>query len=299
MINEYSPRLWDILCCPTCNIPLESCDDGAKCTPCNSIYRYIESGALDLRLSRPKTVQLVFEVGTSFATDDIDFSPVKNLSPEVDFSGIKRPHNVSEMFLSYFPRAHRPDSMMLDLGCGSALMGEVAACAGYEYVALDLNSSQAHLLGDAQALPFRDNSFDLVWSNAVVQYLPSPFMAIREIQRILKPQGKFIGTVGFLEAWDGASCYMFTRSGILNWLQYGGLKVSRIAPDKWWTGPVAISRMGLFPRMPDALCRALVQHLDILSKVWWRAASLRGKSVSEADRLARVTGSYQFYAIKA
>jgi len=46
--------------------------------------------------------------------------------------------------------------------------------------------------GDAETLPFEDNSFDLVYSNGVIHHTPNTSQVIKEIFRVLKPQGKII-----------------------------------------------------------------------------------------------------------
>ncbi len=46
-----------------------------------------------------------------------------------------------------------------------------------------------HLLGNPLALPFRDNSLDLVHSNATINHLVDPVGFAREIHRVLKPGG--------------------------------------------------------------------------------------------------------------
>jgi glycosyltransferase involved in cell wall biosynthesis/ubiquinone/menaquinone biosynthesis C-methylase UbiE len=45
---------------------------------------------------------------------------------------------------------------------------------------------------DAEALPFPDNSFDVVYSNGVLHHTPNTAAVVREIKRVLKPGGKAI-----------------------------------------------------------------------------------------------------------
>jgi ubiquinone/menaquinone biosynthesis C-methylase UbiE len=44
-------------------------------------------------------------------------------------------------------------------------------------------------VGDAEALPFADNSFDLVFSYGVLHHTPDTAQAIREVHRVLRPGG--------------------------------------------------------------------------------------------------------------
>ena len=44
-------------------------------------------------------------------------------------------------------------------------------------------------------MPFKDASFDCVFSYAVLEHLHNPFIAAREVLRVLKPGGWYIGTV--------------------------------------------------------------------------------------------------------
>ncbi len=46
---------------------------------------------------------------------------------------------------------------------------------------------------DAESLPFEDNSFDIVYSWGVIHHSEKPEEIIKEITRVLKPGGEFIG----------------------------------------------------------------------------------------------------------
>jgi ubiquinone/menaquinone biosynthesis C-methylase UbiE len=46
--------------------------------------------------------------------------------------------------------------------------------------------------GDAENLPFNDNSFDLVYSNGVIHHTPKTSQVVKEIYRVLKPGGRCI-----------------------------------------------------------------------------------------------------------
>lgn len=284
---------------PLTGAPLRLVDNGLRAEGDPHEYRWTEGGQLDLRLPQPKTVRLDFELGRPPDLDGVEIKVLcRNQAPEVDFASIDHPGNINRDTLSYFPRAAGVGSLALDLGCGPADYRELFEYAGFVYVGADISHPQAPILADAQALPFLDDSFEFVWSGAMMQYVPFAFPTIREVARVLRPGGRFIGTIGFLEAFDGNSFQMYTSSGVLNLLRYGGLEVQVLAPDHWWTGLTAITSMGLFPRIPHRGSRVVVAPLEWASKLWWRLAALKNPEYSEAARLTRVTGDFLFVAVK-
>lgn len=100
---------------------------------------------------------------------------------------------------------------ILDIGCGCGLDSFIAAMlAGPEgrVVGLDITremlawarSAQAaagvanlsFYEGSAEALPFEDESFDVVLSNGVLNLVPDKDIALREIARVLNPGGNMV-----------------------------------------------------------------------------------------------------------
>lgn len=97
---------------------------------------------------------------------------------------------------------------VLDLGCGGGLATACLAQRGAWVVGLDLSPTSlrvAHcqtqarydpepvfLEGRAEALPFADASFDVVWCTDVLEHLADLPAAIAPIARVLKPGGLFL-----------------------------------------------------------------------------------------------------------
>ncbi len=94
---------------------------------------------------------------------------------------------------------------ILDLGCGTGMFLEELAGRGKLVVGVDssvkmLSIAQKRTGGaslvcaDADHLPFEDRSFDVVVSVTLLQNVPEPVATMKEIARVLKPEGVAIVT---------------------------------------------------------------------------------------------------------
>lgn len=105
-----------------------------------------------------------------------------------------------------------PGRRVLDLGCGSGRHAFAAWRSQASVVALDTSledltgvagmlgamcevgelaevPSGGVLAGDAYALPFADDSFDVVIASEVLEHLEEDTLAMRELHRVLRPDG--------------------------------------------------------------------------------------------------------------
>jgi SAM-dependent methyltransferase len=97
---------------------------------------------------------------------------------------------------------------LLDAGCGAGMAMRLAADLGAEVAGIDASAGLleiardrlpgAHLeRGDLEALPFEDDSFDVVTGFNSFQFAADPVAALLEAHRVTKPGGKvFIMTWG-------------------------------------------------------------------------------------------------------
>ncbi|MBD2384121.1 methyltransferase domain-containing protein [Cylindrospermum sp. FACHB-282] len=75
---------------------------------------------------------------------------------------------------------------------GITLSPVQAARATERAIAANLNDRSQFLVANAQAMPFADNSFDLVWSLESGEHMPDKAKFMQECYRVLKPGGTLI-----------------------------------------------------------------------------------------------------------
>jgi hypothetical protein len=100
---------------------------------------------------------------------------------------------------------------VLDAGAGfrKRPVKNVVAVEIYDYPSTDV-------LAVGESLPFKDNVFDAVLSLAVLEHVRNPFICSKELVRVLKPGGKILTIVPFLQAEHGYPSHFFnaTRFGL-------------------------------------------------------------------------------------
>jgi len=118
--------------------------------------------------------------------------------------------NVSKSFVSVVKRWEMTDAKVLDVGTGTGLLaiGLAKGIPGVEVIGLDLSDVVLELArdnvqksegllrvsfekGDAEDMPFEDDTFDLVISSNTLHLIKSPIKMFNEIHRVLKPMGRF------------------------------------------------------------------------------------------------------------
>lgn len=98
--------------------------------------------------------------------------------------------------------------LVLDAGCGAGHTSFAVAPHSQQVTAFDLTAGMlAQVMrqsiekgldniqtrqGDVEAMPFEDNQFHIVVSRYSAHHWPHPQQALREIRRVLKPDGRFI-----------------------------------------------------------------------------------------------------------
>jgi SAM-dependent methyltransferase len=270
------------------------------CAACSRSYADTAFGQLDLRPRGPKSISITLALADEGALPGDEWPPLgPKAEPEVAFSPNDIPFHLSSELLSWFPRASGPEALALDLGCGTAPHRGVCERAGYTHVGVDYEGDAAAVLADAHCLPFEDQSFDFVLSIAVLEHVRYPFVFMREVARVLRPGGTFIGTVAFLEPFHARSYYHHTHLGLIHCLVHAPLECVALGPVRSWPALRALGEMALFPPLPPPLTRILVSPLQAMHRLWWGVAGLVRPRATDARRRTWTAGAFEFVARKA
>jgi SAM-dependent methyltransferase len=286
------PDWLTILACPACGGSLSE----LRCEQCGVEYPRTAAGQPDLRLQTPKRVSVAFSVGEGLdGTERVDWQPLRLQARQaVDFAGSSVPNHLSPELLSYFPKASAVGARVLDLGCGTALHRAICERGGFSYVGLDYDNPQAPLLGDAHALPFRDESFELIISIAVLEHIRHPAVMLGEAFRVLRPGGKLIGSVSFQEPFHEISYQHHSHMAVWSALRQAGFEIEHVAPG--WDGLTAQTRMALLPGWPAPLVSLATAPLRLLHRVWWRVLGQMRPGWEELRRRQIAAGAFTFIA---
>lgn len=234
------PWYGGILSCPDCGCRLSTASEGWICGGCGRKADR-QSAPVDLLPRRPRAfiAELPRQVDVASLIAALDLAP-----PEITYSGPTGSRDSRALF-SVLPRDLLAGGTFLDLGCGPRDQAVPAAHCGFRYVGVDLFSAAADIRADAHALPFQDQSFDVVFSYAVLEHLHNPFIAWSEVRRVLKPGGVVVGTVSQGEPFHN-SFFHHTPWGVVAVAAASGFRVERLWPSTDTLG--ALATMGHYSR---------------------------------------------------
>lgn len=144
-------------------------------------------------------------------------------------------------------------SAVLDAGCGPGYLMEALSTRGFRLSGIDasermLEAADARIkkanpgcpielkVGNIEELPFASESFDLVTSTGVIEYLPGDTKVLEEMSRVLRPGGHLVLPV--TNAWSPVNAF-------------DGL-IESLKRQEWFRRPLndVLSRAGHAPILP-------------------------------------------------
>ena len=115
---------------------------------------------------------------------------------------------------------------VLDNGCGTGWFGKILQDKGADVIGIDISDTLLEKASkdiptkkaSSYKLPFDDQTFDYVISFMVIHILDNPIKALREVYRVLKPNGKFyVGIVHpMAEKWNEQTGLCYTNPPSFN-----------------------------------------------------------------------------------
>jgi SAM-dependent methyltransferase len=140
--------------------------------------------------------------------------------------------------------AIHPDlaGVLLDVGCGRRPYEPLFAGRVRKYVGVDrpayAGAARPHVIGDALDLPVAGSSVDVVLAMEIMEHVPEPARFLAEAARVLKPGGRLVLSVPFMEPLheEPRDFYRFTPYGVARLLdQHGFAPRSINRKGGWWS----------------------------------------------------------------
>ena len=206
--SERLQRILPLLACPICRGSLALASAKLICQSCGTVHP-LKNGVPVLL---PAGVQDAGAIGLS-PTDRVSRHPYSERAEQII--------------------AAHESGWVLDLGAGGKIdrRNNVVQIDIFRYPAVDV-------VGSADCLPFCDNAFDAVISQAVFEHLQYPEWAVKEIRRVLKPGGLAKIDTAFLQPEHGYPHHFYnaTETGLLHWFRDFDIQWSGVEPfqhPKW------------------------------------------------------------------
>lgn len=121
---------------------------------------------------------------------------------------------------------------VLDVGCGRKPYRDTYFAAATDYVGVDYETpnSQPDIVASALDLPLEAQSFDTVVSTEVLEHVPDPLRALREMHRVLRRGGYLIlSTPMYWPRHEIPHDYFrYPYDGLIYLIQESGLQLVRI-----------------------------------------------------------------------
>lgn len=189
------PLLSELLVCPVCRSDLEWQAEAIRCNGCGAGYEIVD----DIPVLRP--------AGSDGADGQKDFQAAYFDDADPEFE-VSRPHGTPWFYQSLLAEKFRRSLDALPLPArgvtavticgGSGMDAEFLARAGASVISTDISLGAARrvrerarryefdvlpVVADAEALPFRDHSVDLLYVHDGLHHLDSPQRGLREMLR--------------------------------------------------------------------------------------------------------------------
>ncbi|MBE9503509.1 MAG: methyltransferase domain-containing protein [Proteobacteria bacterium] len=168
---------------------------------------------------------------------------------------------------------------LLDAGAGRLSYKFLMERHCSSYHSIDIRGASVDSIGDIQRLPIKDESFDSVFCTQVLEHVPEPQKAMKELCRVLKKGGYAIITVPHLAYLHNEphDYYRYTKHGMRFMLERAGFEVEEIIP--------AGGLISFLGHIPSSMMMNLTAGIPRLNEWIFRLNSLFVKATVCIDNL--------------
>ena len=236
--TEADSTLLQLLVCPDCRGELEWQEQAIRCSECGAVYAVVEGIPV---LRRP-------DGHDEGAQKDDQATFFDEADPEFEVS---RPHGEPWLYRSLLAEKFRrsleglplPDDgpTAVAICAGSGMDAEFLARIGAKVISTDISLGAARrtrergrrygfqvlpVVADAEALPLRDRSVDLLYVHDGLHHLDSPQAGIREMLRTSR------WAISINEPAQAAATFLAARVGLSEHYEEAGNFIARIDPER-------------------------------------------------------------------
>lgn len=203
-----NPLFKNILCCPNCKGNLSYTKTRFTCKNCKKVYP-IQNGIPNFSLS-------IMESGMKLSQKKWDEKyrqdARKDITKELDFLD-KKFFTLTWKQIEK-QRKLKKKELFLEIGCGTFYLGRHLAKRGYTVIGIDMSihalqlakkvfekekiSNYFLVCGNVLTMPFKKESFDLIYGAGVIEHFKNTGEAVSELARITKRGGMSFNTVPYL-----------------------------------------------------------------------------------------------------
>lgn len=201
-------KLYSLLCCPRCKNSLVARKNSFRCIRCNisfTIENEVPNFSITIqeegmKLSQKKWDEKYKVDAKKDIHKELDYLDNKFFSPT--WKQISKHHKLSN------------NDIFLEIGCGTFYLGRHLAKLGKTVVGIDMSMEALQLAksafekkgirnyllvcGNVLDMPFKDNSFNLIYGAGVIEHFRDTLDAVRELARVAKKNGVAFNTVPYL-----------------------------------------------------------------------------------------------------
>ena len=213
-----NPTSIEGLRCPVCNHIVFStipADIIITCAQCLKAYPIVEGIPIMIDDNKSIFRQSDFLTGKSLFFDLSRWGKLRGLIskilPTIVTSRTQAQFSYIEQLLCADTPTGRPRVLVLGGSILGRGMEKFTNNPQIDFVHSDVSfGPQTQMILDAHAIPYKDETFDLVIAQAVLEHVIDPHQCVYEIWRVLKPQGLIFAVTPFMQQVHGGA-YDFSR----------------------------------------------------------------------------------------